>query len=113
LAPWGYRRGPLAPLPEYQAFLDHTTTPKLRDHTFEVFERDLSAFLSHYSPSLTDHLMQGVRDSNLLSHLNFRANPDANQMYARIKSHTYDMMTRGAEINVPYLLLNRNSVQNN
>jgi hypothetical protein len=28
----------------HQAFLEHTTTPRLRDHVFEVSERDLSAF---------------------------------------------------------------------
>jgi hypothetical protein len=32
------------PLPEHQAFLEYTTTLTLRDHAFEVFERDLSAF---------------------------------------------------------------------
>jgi hypothetical protein len=44
LAPWGYKRGPWTPLPAHQAFLEHITTLKLHDHTFEVFERDLSTF---------------------------------------------------------------------
>jgi hypothetical protein len=31
-SPWGYKRGPWAPLPEHQAFQEHTTTMRLRDH---------------------------------------------------------------------------------
>jgi hypothetical protein len=44
--PWGYKRGPYAPLPGTQAYFEHTTTPRLRDHAVELLERDLSAFLS-------------------------------------------------------------------
>jgi hypothetical protein len=44
LVSWGYKRGPYAPLLGHQAFLEHTTTPRLSDHALEVFERDLSAF---------------------------------------------------------------------
>jgi hypothetical protein len=32
------------PLPVHQAFLEHTTTLRLRDYAFEVFERDLTVF---------------------------------------------------------------------
>jgi hypothetical protein len=57
LAPWGYKRIPWALLPTHQAFLEHTTTLRLCDHAFEVFERDLSAFsvslLCHFVVALS------------------------------------------------------------
>jgi hypothetical protein len=40
---------PMAPIFCTQASQVHTTTPRLRDHIVQWFERDLSAFLSYYS----------------------------------------------------------------
>jgi hypothetical protein len=31
---------------ENQEYVEHITTPQLRDHTFDLLERDLSVFLS-------------------------------------------------------------------
>jgi hypothetical protein len=45
-APWGYKRTPYAPWRSTQASQEHTTTPRLRSHAFDLLMRDLSAFLS-------------------------------------------------------------------
>jgi hypothetical protein len=58
---WIYKIGPYAPLQGHQTFIEHITTPRLRDHTFEVFERDLSAFseslLCHFVVALSSLLL--------------------------------------------------------
>jgi hypothetical protein len=71
LAPWGYKRGPYAPLPVHQAFLEHTTTRILHDHTSKVFGRYLSVFseslLYRFVVALSSlHFCVGCYDSALV-----------------------------------------------
>jgi hypothetical protein len=43
---WGYKRTPSVHDAATQAFFEHTTTPRLYNHTIVSLDRDLSAFLS-------------------------------------------------------------------
>jgi hypothetical protein len=46
LVPWGYKRIPYAHGAVTQAPFEHTTTPNLCNHAFDLLERDLGVFLS-------------------------------------------------------------------
>jgi hypothetical protein len=41
----GLWKDPLDDMEEYQAYFEHTTTPRLYDHAFDLLRRDLSALL--------------------------------------------------------------------